>query len=271
MTSASRAELEEMLIKRYATRDVVVGSDTIDGLVRAMLAEDARMRPRRYRRIGFAAFVAGQVRYIPPWTWVAQLAIVALMCVIAATGQDTDATKLAVGILSALSVLVGVPTVHASKLYGVAELEYSCPHNTLSVIVSRLIVLGCSSALATTLMVCAVAARLDRGALVVALWAAPPFFSSCAGSLFALRKAAPPTAATLCVAWTVVCSAVLISIAHAVPEMYGEGSLVVWAIAAATAFAWLVREVHMMARSVCAGLDAFSPQRAKTYNETRGW
>ena len=178
---------------------------------------------------------------------------------------DAGAAKLAVGVLSAAAVLVGVPTLHASKLNGVAELEYSCQNNAASVMVARLIVLGCSSALTVALMVGAVASSLDIGALSVALYACPPFFCSCAGSLALLRRAAPSSAAVLCWAWAAACCAVLMALASMWPDMYDGASLASWIAAATVALAWLVREIAMTFRVVSAGLDAFSPHMAKTY------
>ena len=266
MGKAGHKRLEEILAKHYAAQPVAVEPEVVDVVVRAMLAEDAHTGSVRGRSMGFAAFVAAQVGFVPVWTWVAQVAIVVVMYVVAFAGGDADAAKLTVGILSAATVLVGAPTVHASKLYGVAELEYSCPNNVASVMVARLVVLGCSSALAVLLMVFVTAAYLDLGAFVVALWATPPFFCSCAGCLFALRKVAPSTGAAFCVVWSAACSAALLALSAHFPEMYSEASLVVWAGAAAAALAWLAREVAMTLRSALQGLDAFSPYMAKTYN-----
>lgn len=266
MSKAGHKRLEEMLANHYADQQGAVESGIVDDVVNAMLAEDAHMGKARHRSMGFAAFVASQVGFVPAWTWAVQVAIVAIMCVVAFAGGDADAAKLTVGILSAATVLVGIPTVHASKLHGVAELEYSCPNNAASVMVARLIVLGCSSALAVLLMVSVTAAYLDLGVFAVALWATPPFFCSCAGCLFALRKVAPPTATALCVVWTVACSTALMALLSHFPEMYSDASLAVWAGAAAAALAWLAREVAMTLRSAWEGLDAFSPYMAKTYN-----
>lgn len=265
MNKADHKRLEAMLVNHYAAHQAAVEPEMVDDVVTAMLAEHARMVKARHRNMGFAAFVAAQVGFVPAWTWAVQVAIVAIMCVVAFAGDHADAAKLTVGILSAATVLVGIPTVHASKLHGVAELEYSCPNNAASVMVARLIVLGCSSALAVLLMVSVTAAYLDLGVFAVALWAAPPFFSSCAGCLLALREAMPPTATALCVVWTVTCSTALMALSAVFPKMYAEASLTVWAGAAAVALAWLAREIAMTLRSAWKGLDAFSPYMAKTY------
>lgn len=266
MGKAERSRLKIELSQHYSAQREKAGPNTIDSLARAMAAEDARISRARGRRMGFAPFVASQVRYVPPWTWVAQLGIVALMLAAANSTADASFAKLVVGVLSAATVLVGVPSVHASKLHDVAELEYSCPSNAASVMVARLIVLGCSSSLVVALMVGAVASSLDADALSVALCACPPFFCSCAGSLALIRRAAPSSAAVLCWAWAAACCAVLIALASMWPDMYGTASLASWIAAAAAALAWLVREVAVLVRAASAGLDAFSPQMAKTYH-----
>ena len=265
MGKVERAKLKVELARHYAAQREAASAETIDAIASAMVVEDARMRKAQPYRLKAVAFVAAQMRYVPAWTWAAQAAIVAIMCALGYTAGDATASKLAIGLLSAMTVLVGVPTVQASKLHGVAELEYSCPHNAASVLVARLIVLGCSSALAIGLMVAAAATSLDVGAFDVALWACPPFFLSCAGSLMALRKTPPPVATMLCVAWTVTCSAALLALAGTVPDLYAHASLASWAVAAGMACVWLAHEIAMTVRTATAGLDAFSPHMARTY------
>ena len=266
MGETGRARLEAELARHYAAQCDEVAPETTDALVAAMVAEDARMRRGRPCRMGAVSFVAAQVRYIPAWTWAAQAALVALMCVLAYAAGDAGSTRVCIGILSAVCVLVGVPAVHASKLHRVVELEYACAHDTASVLVARLIVLGCSSALAVALMVGATAPAVEASAFDVALWACPPFFLSCAGSLMALRKASPATAPMLCVALAVACSVALMALASTVPDLYAHASIASWAAAAAAALAWLAREVAMTMRTAREGLDAFSPHLARTYN-----
>lgn len=254
------------LDQHYAAQRKAANVDAIDAIASAMVAEDTRIRRIQPCRMGAAEFVASQVRYIPVRTWAAQAAIVVLMCMLAYVAGDVGSTKVSVGILSAIAVLVGVPTVQASKLYQVAELEYACRHNAASVMVARMIVLGCSSALAVAFMVGATAPTVDASAFDVALWACPPFFLSCAGSLMALRKAHPSSATTLCVAWTAACCALLLTLASVFPDLYADTSLASWALAAATALVWLACEFALTVRAANAGLDAFSPHLARTYN-----
>lgn len=266
MGDVDRKRLKVALGRHYAFQREHAEAATIEALAQAMVAEDDRNRWPVNRSLGLAAFVWAQVRYVPAWTWLAQAALVALMWAVALAAGNLTMTKVTVGILSATTVMVGIPTVHASKRHRMAELEYACPNNAASVMVARLVILGCSSSLAVALMVGATAASLDTGVFCVALWSVPPFFSSCAGSLLALRKAAPSVAPVCCLAWTATCSATLLTLASALPHMYASASLAVWAIAAGTALAWLAAEVARTCQEVVAGLDAFSPHLARTYN-----
>lgn len=266
MGEAGRARLEMELERHYAAQRRTASVGAIDAIASAMVAEDVRMRRTRPCRMGAAEFVASQVRYIPAWTWAAQVALVALMCVVTHATGDAGPTKVCVGILSAVCVLVGLPTMQASRLHRVAELEYACPYNAASVMVARLIVLGCSSALVVALMVGATVPAVDASAFDVALWACPPFFLSCAGSLMALRKAHPATATMFCVAWTTACCALLLTLASVVPDFYADASLASWASATIAALVWLVREVLLTLHAASVGLDAFSPQLARTNN-----
>ena len=265
MDRVTRARIEGELVQRLARQREVPHSEALDGLVSAMLAEDARLASHA-DDLGFIPIVAAQVRFIPAWTWAAQVALVAVMYLVAAASPGTEATRMTVGILSALTVLVGVPTVHASRRYGVAELEYSCLHNTASVLVARLIALGCSSALAVACMVGLAVSSLDLGVFEVSLWASLPFFCSCASALAVLRKAPPDAAALLAVAVVAACCSALLLVDIAFSPLYDAASLAVGAAAAALALAWLAREVTLMLRSTTAGLEAFSPHLAKTYH-----
>ncbi len=258
--------LELRLERHYASQREAVSPSAIDDLALALVAEDAWVTRMASRDTGLISFVVAQVRFIPLWTWVAQALLVVLMFFVATASGSAEATKLSVGILSAMMVLVGVPTVHASKLHGMAELEYSCLHNAASVLAARLIVLGCSSALAVALMVGAVASSLEVSAFTVALWACPPFFGSCATALTVLRKASPDTAVPLTVSWVMGCCMTLLAFAIVFPEMYGNTALSVWAVAASLALIWLMREATMTIRSAAAGLDELYPHMAKTYH-----
>ena len=267
MGEVDRARLKVALSRHYAAQRSEAAGAGMDALVTAMLAEDARMcRADTRQAMGMPSFVAAQVRYIPAWTWAAQIACVAAMVWLACSVGDADPVRWVVGALSALSVLVCVPTLHASRRHGVAELEYSCCFDATGVLVARLVVMGCSCSLVVALMVAGTSAATGLGALDVALWACPPYFLSCAGSLALMRRVRPDVAAVACFAWAALCCGALLMLGHACPDAYAASSLGTWAFAAALALAWLVREAALTVRSAAAGLDSFAPQLANTYN-----
>ena len=258
-------EIESALHRHFATQREEASGRTVERLSVAMLQADERAPGDGGDILGAAAFVAAQVRYIPPWTWAAQAAIVALMFAMAFGSGNLEATKLVIGILSVATVLVGVPTVHASKRHGVAELECSCRNNVASVLVARLIVLGCSSSLSVALMVGVTAAAVGIGAFDAALWACLPFFCASSGALAILRKSVSQTAPALCVVWGVACSVALMLTGAVFPQIYGHASLAMWAAASMAALIWLVREVVATLSSAAAGLDVYAAHLARTY------
>lgn len=270
MSDVERAQLKIALSKHYESQREHVAPEVLDNLAAAMVAESKQAALRASNpaqlRMSMPAFLAAQVRYIPAWTWAAQVVLIVLVGMMAASvssiASGAAALKLAIGAFAAASVLVGVPSVQSSKLHHVVELEYACAHNAASVVVARLIVLGCSSSLAVAAMVAVAAHSLNASAFDVALWAYLPFFVTCAGSLFILRKANPQVAIVLCLVWAISCSAVLFVLARMFPAMYTHATQLVWLGVSALALGWLVREVACTLRAVASGLDAFSPAMA---------
>lgn len=266
MGEVERARLKVALSRHYAAQRGDTETDKAEEIARLMLAEDARMGRAERSTLGMPAFVAAQVRYVPAWTWGAQLACVAAMVLLAEVLGDTEPVRWAVGVAASLAVLVCVPSMHASRRHGVAELEYACRFDCTSVLVARLVVMGCSCSLATALIVAGTSAASGLSALAVALWACPPYFLACAGSLALMRKSRPGAVPLACVAWVAVCCGALLAVARALPNVYDASALAVWAAAAAVALAWLVRECLLTVRSAASGLDAFAPHLAVTNN-----
>ena len=259
MNVVDRARMRIALRHHYQRQVDPVGDEAIDALVSAMVAEDSRARGGAESRRGFLPFVVAQARFIPIWVWLAQVALVATMVLVARLAGNGVMARWAIGVMSAASVLVCVPTLHSSRLHGVVELECSCRHNAASVLVARLIVLGCSASLCLGVMVSATSRVTGMGALWVALWACPPYFLSCAGALVMLRRCRPSSALLACVAWTCLCCGSLYMLSVAFPSAYGEASLSVWALASLASLAWLSREVVLTVRAASAGLDGLTP------------
>ena len=261
MSETTTTQLKSALRRHYAAQRITPTNVQLGSLVSAMLEEDAKPREVPAPTLGMLDFIAAQVHYVPLWSWLAQIVVLFIMANAVITLHDgsVESARITMSLLTAVSVLAGVPSLQSSKTHGVAELEYSCKFNTASIVVARLIIFGCTSALAVALMVLMLAARFDVSLLTVTLWAAPPYFISCAGVLAILRIMNSEHAVIASVAFVAICFAALLAIGWLFPDAYNTASLGIWALAAAAGAVWLTREVALTIRSAIAGLDVFCP------------
>ena len=257
MSEITNMQLKGALRQHYAAQRIAPSGAQLNNLVSAMLEEDAKPREVPAPTLGMIDFIAAQVHYVPLWSWLAQIAVLLIMANAVATQNNSEYARIVMSLLTAASVLVGVPSLQSSKVHGVAELEYSCKFNTASIVVARLIIFGCTSALAVALMVLMYAARFDISVFTVSLWAAPPFFISCAGVLAVMRLVSPENAVLASAACVTITFAALLTVGWLFPDAYRSASLGVWALAAGAGAIWLAREVVLTIRSAAAGLDVF--------------
>ncbi|MDK7723111.1 hypothetical protein QP551_00110 [Slackia exigua] len=145
---------EAELMRHYAAQRETPAAERLYELACLMAKEGARVSEAPARRLGDAGFVAAQVRFVPSWSWGAQLVIVTFM-------------------VAGTSVATGI------------------------------------------------------GALSVTLWACPPYFCSCAGTLAILRRARTPHAVMSSIAWIAVICSALLAISIAFPGIYGPAALAV--------------------------------------------
>ena len=152
--------------------------------------------PASTRRAGLVALLATQARFISPLTWVAQLGLALLAALVAALDATGELAGVAVPVIGAAMVLTESPALLKSKRHGVDELEYSCPLDCRGVLLARMIVLGCSGALALTCMAVAVPLAGPTTSpvgvttpLATLVHSCVPYFLGCVGSLVAVRRA----------------------------------------------------------------------------------
>ena len=259
MSEITTNELKGALKRHYAAQRTAPTKAQLNGLVSAMLEEDAKPREVPTPSLNMLDFIAAQVHYVPVWSWLAQIVVLIVMLYAVTSQSSSEYARITMSVLTAASVLVGVPSLQSSKQHGVAELEYSCKFNTASIVIARLIIFGCTSALAVALMVLMLALRFDLSILTVTLWAAPPYFISCAGVLAIMRHMSPENAVLSSAAFVAICFGALLTIGWLFPDAYRSASLGVWALAAAAGAVWLARELVLTVRSAAAGLDVFCP------------
>lgn len=121
----------------------------------------------------YAAFVAGQARFMGVRLWLLQAAVVAL--VVFVSWADPSGTMGLFACLAGAAIAVcGLPDIFASRMCGLIELERSCKFNARSVASARMTVLACANAVALFVSSCLIAAE-GEVALVVAQVFAPYF------------------------------------------------------------------------------------------------
>lgn len=203
----------------------------------------------------FPRFVWGQLRFVSPWVWAAQLALIAL--VVASAGalpSERSAVLIAVGV-AVLTVLVGVPDVLRSCERGVAELEYACRFDCRQVLAARCALLGLSDVAVLTAAIVALPALAGADPFLVFLYACTPFFALCAG-VFWIAGHGRRSLTARCMALGAVMMLAAWGLWTAVPALYAGMSATAWSLLAGVAFLAALHEGRHLFRAVGSGLDA---------------
>ena len=200
-------------------------------------------------------FVWGQLRFVSPWVWAAQLALIAL--VVASAGalpSERSAVLIAVG-AAVLTVLVGVPDVLRSCERGVVELEYACRFDCRQVLAARCALLGLSDVAVLTAAIVALPALAGADPFLVFLYACTPFFALCAG-VFWIAGHGRCSLTARCMALGAVMMLAAWGLWTAAPALYAGMSATAWSLLAGVAFLAALHEGRHLFRAVGSGLDA---------------
>jgi hypothetical protein len=203
----------------------------------------------------FPRFVWGQLRFVSPWVWAAQLALIAL--VVASAGalpSERSAVLIAVG-AAVLTVLVGVPDVLRSCERGVVELEYACRFDCRQVLAARCALLGLSDVAVLTAAIVALPALAGADPFLVFLYACTPFFALCAG-VFWIAGHGRRSLTARCMALGAVMMLAAWGLWTAAPALYAGMSATAWSLLAGVAFLAALHEGRHLFRAVGSGLDA---------------
>ena len=203
----------------------------------------------------FPRFVWGQLRFVSPWVWAAQLALIALVVASAgALSTERPAVLIAVG-AAVLTVLVGVPDVLRSCERGVAELEYACRFDCRQVLAARCALLGLSDVAVLTAAIVALPALAGADPFLVFLYACTPFFALCAG-VFWIAGHGRRSLTARCMALGAVMMLAAWGLWTAAPALYAGMSATAWSLLAGVAFLAALHEGRHLFRAVGSGLDA---------------
>lgn len=214
------------------------------------------------KRLTTLRFIAAQVRFVRPVTWAAQAGLIALLVIACIFNSAPNAVSPLASALGAATVLVGLPELLASKSNGTAELEYSCRFNCADVMLSRLIILGCSDVLTITCICLAVPALVGLDGLSVLVHVCVPYFLACSGSLMLARRCPGSAATTAAACWSVLVAAGSYAAFVIAPTLYATASNGLWALVAAVSFAWMLREAFLLVQAAKRGFDQYCPPSA---------
>lgn len=203
----------------------------------------------------FPRFVWGQLRFVSPWVWAAQLALIALVVASAgALSSERPAVLIAVG-AAVLTVLVGVPDVLRSCERGVVELEYACRFDCRQVLAARCALLGLSDVAVLTAAIVALPALAGADPFLVFLYACTPFFALCAG-VFWIAGHGRRSLTARCMVLGAVMMLAAWGLWTAAPALYAGMSATAWSLLAGVAFLAALHEGRHLFRAVGSGLDA---------------
>lgn len=203
------------------------------------------------RSMPFWRFIIGQLRFVSPLAWVAQIALLVSMLLIVSAYGYSDSTMLVVMTSAVLSVVIAVPSVFKSFESNVAEIEASCHHDSGQVLVSRLILFGLGDALWMTIAVWLVPAIAGGDPFRVFLYAATPFFAFCSLSFYLSRVTSGRCVKVSLVAATCVI-AVIWGSNELFPLWYSNASMVVWSVAFLAALLLAAYETHKLLAHVAS-------------------
>lgn len=194
-------------------------------------------------------FLVGQLRFVNPLAWVAQLALLIGMLLVAKTFSGSESSMLIVMAAAVLSVTIAIPSVFKSFENDVAELEASCCHNSAQVLICRLILFGLADVLWMSLVACLVPALTSGDPFRVFLYAATPFFAFCA-LCFYLSRLTRGHSVKACIAAACCVLAALWVANSLAPHWYSEVSMAVWSVALVVSLALAVHEAHRLISQV---------------------
>ncbi len=189
----------------------------------------------------YAAFVAGQARFMGVRSWLLQAAVVAL--VVFVSWADPSGTMGLFACLAGAAIAVcGLPDIFASRMCGLIELERSCKFNARFVASARMTVLACANAVALFVSSCLIAAEGEVALVVAQVFA--PYFLTVGGCLAVARRMGASGAFAASVAWGSIVVAVAYGLAIKCSWVYEMASWWIWGTVVVAAAAWMLFEAR---------------------------
>lgn len=240
------ASIKEGLLSYYKRTDAPIDEAAKARVVQLFSQSAAAyLTIERTDTVPFWRFIIGQLRFVNPLAWVAQIALLTGMLLIVSAYGESDSVMLVVMTAAVLSVAIAIPSVFKSFESNVAELEASCHHDSSQVLVSRFILFGLGDVLWMTLAIWLVPAIAGGDPFRVFLYAATPFFAFCSISFY-LSRVTNGRCVKACFAAAACVIALIWGSNELFPLWYSNASMVVWSIALLAAMALAAYETHKL-------------------------
>lgn len=257
--------LEESLRSYYKATTVPVDEAEKARLLERLSEETSDCVP--YLR--FAAppvwrFFIEQLRFIDPRAWLTQVVLLVGMLLLVEAFRGSTSAMLVVMATAVISVAIAVPSVFKSYENDVAELEASCLHDSVQVLICRLALFGLADVLWMSVAACLVPTLVQGDPLSVFLYAATPFFAFCALCLFLSRKMRG-RCVKACVAAASCVVVGLWALSSTVPHWYVDVSILVWSAALVLSVALAIHEAKELISQVAADSMMPIPATHPTY------
>ncbi len=246
------ASLKEGLRAYYKRTDAPI-DEAEKARVVAMVSKEAAELSTcdGFDAVPFWRFIVGQLRFVNPLAWVAQVALLAGMLLIVEAFSASESSMLVVMAAAVLSVALAVPSVFRSFEDNVAELEASCRYDSAQVLISRFVLFGLADVLWMSLAAWIVPTLTDGDPFRVFLYAATPFFAFCAICFYLSRLTRGHCAKACTVAACCVMAALWVA-KSMLPHWYSEASMLVWSSALMVSLVLAVYEARRLIAQVAA-------------------
>lgn len=193
------------------------------------------------------SLVLEQLKFISPLLWATQLLVILLMVILSVNLKDPYLeVRQILFTITPLLAFFTAPELIKSVIYDMSELENVCKNSASKVLMARLIVIGCISLVAITIVTSIVSARYGMPFTQIILYGLVPFnvvngLNLLIFDLFKVRSSFIAMAVSLC-------SVVMIKIITGL-SFFAAISEIAWSILFWSTALWLLAELCRFMRS----------------------
>lgn len=208
--------------------------------------------PIQYK-MPFKDVLIGQIKYISPYTWIVQAAILLIVsCFLLLSTNGINERQTIITILSVAApiiALVGIPELAKSFSYNMWELESTSKFNLQKLVVIRLMIIGLIDLSTITIIVMATCTFYEISFVNVMLYILVPFSLSNSIYLFLLRKFQGKTVVFSCLIVGLII-AIALGFLSMFNMWYALTSTFIWIILFTFSVSTLAHEIIRLLKSI---------------------